>query len=321
MPDPAAAPSGKGTLRLATRGSKLALRQTGLVAQALHAQGWRTEVVRVTTSGDRRQTQPLQDVSKDAFVGEVREALLQDAADLAVHSLKDLPLQAAPRFALAAIGERQDCADVLLTPGGGGLQSLLQDSRVGTSSLRRQALLRRHAPQAEASPIRGNIDTRIAAMLAGSCDGLLLAAAGLNRLGLDQVPRTRLEPAAWLPAPGQGAIAVEVLAGDARAAEVALAFDHGPSRAAVTAERTLAAQLGVDCNAPLGVWGSHEGGRLVLRAFVAAAHGDAWLESQAEGGADEPEQLGRELARRMVAEGALEVLGGAGGPGGADGGA
>ena len=225
MPEPAAAPSGKGTLRIATRGSKLALRQTELVAQALHASGWHTEVVRVTTSGDRRQTQPLRDVSKDAFVGEVREALLQDAADLAVHSLKDLPLEAAPRFALAAIGERQDCADLLLTAGGGGLQSLPQGSKVGTSSLRRQALLRRHAPQAEAHPIRGNIDTRIAALHSGGYDGLLLAAAGLNRLGLDQVPRTRLDPQTWLPAPGQGAIAVEVLAGDGRAAEVAQAFE------------------------------------------------------------------------------------------------
>ena len=287
-----------GTVRLATRGSALALVQAELARSALLGAGVdAVEVVVVRTTGDRRPDTPVESLEGQGwFTAELERALLDGRADAAAHSAKDLPSELAPGLRLAAHLPRGDVRDAVVTRAGGGLDALGPGSTVGTSSVRRAALLAALRPELRAVPIRGNVDTRLAKLGEGQVDGLLLAAAGLDRLGLGERADERLDPGHFVPAPAQGAVAIQTATGSAVAAAAAGA-DHAPTSAAVAAERALLAALGGGCLLPLGAWARHEGSRLVLTA-VLVCDGDV---RRAELGGDpgRPEELGTRVAERL----------------------
>ncbi len=297
---------------MGTRGSLLALTQSGLVKDAVEALGHSVDVVTVQTSGDRDQAHSLSSIGGvGVFTRELDAALLDGRVDFVVHSLKDLPTQLDPRVALAAVPEREDPRDVLIGPAGAGaptLATLPEKARVGTSSLRRRALARAFRPDLRIQAIRGNLDTRIAKVDRGDVDAILVAAAGVRRLGLWDRVGEALERTAWLPAPGQGALAVVTRAGDDAARDVVSALDHPPSRAAVAAERALLAALGGGCQVPIGALGLPYDTGLRLWAVVASPDGRQVLRCDATGRLAEPERLGAEVARLLEGRGAAEIL-------------
>jgi hydroxymethylbilane synthase len=290
-----------------TRGSKLALWQAEHVVGLLQAAhpGVAFEVVPIRTTGDKRQDVPLQDLGdKSLFLKEIEEALASGAIDLAVHSLKDVPSSLEAPFVLAAILERDDPRDVLLTASGGGLSSLAEGARVGTSSLRREAQLRAARPDLEMVPIRGNVDTRLRKLGEGEYDAIVLAAAGLNRLGVSIPGSAFLDPSVCLPAPGQAAICVEALADRG---ELPAPLDHGPTRHAVEAERAFAAELDAGCRVPVAAYACEaDDDALQLQTLVASPDGTRIIRLAGEG--TEPLELGRRLARQALERGAGELL-------------
>jgi len=298
-----------------TRGSKLALWQAEHVIERLRATypSDRFETVTIRTTGDKRMDVPLQAIGdKSLFTKEIEEALLAGAVDLAVHSLKDLPSRLDDRFAIAAVLERDDPRDVLLTPAGGGLQALAEHARVGTSSLRREAQLRAARPDVELVPIRGNVDTRLHKLRDGEYDAIVLAAAGLNRLGVSIPAEAYLEPEVCLPAPGQAAICIETLAGRG---ELVRALDHTRTRLAVEAERVFAAELDAGCRVPVGAYAevpspqpspAVAGEGVGLRGMVASPDGRLIIRVQGTG--TDPLELGRRLAKEALDQGAAELL-------------
>lgn len=301
-------------LRLATRGSALARTQSGTVAAAIRALGHEVELVLVTTSGDLSPA-PLASLGgAGVFVGAVRAAVLAGEADLAVHSFKDLPTAAADGLVLAAVPPREDPADALCARDGLDLAGLPFGARVGTGSPRRAAQLRTLRPDLCPVPIRGNVETRLGRVPA-DLDAVLLAAAGLRRLGLAGAITERLDPARFLPAPAQGALAIECRADAPLALRTALAgLDDEPSRLAALAERAVLARLEAGCSAPVGAFAQVSGGRIELTAAVVAVDGSARLVEQGHAAATASgvHSLGVQVAEALLAAGAagLADLGG-----------
>jgi hydroxymethylbilane synthase len=256
-------------LRLATRGSALARVQAELAAAAIEAAGGPlAELVIVRTGGDRNQTTPTDQMEGQGwFTAEIERALLDGRADIAVHAAKDLPTELAGGLEVAALLSRGDPRDALVSRTPGGLESLPDGAAVGTSSARRAAFLALLRPTLRAVPIRGNVDTRLRKLDAGEVDGLLLAAVGLDRLGLSERVGERLDPRIFVPAPAQGAIALEVVAGGGAAPPARAAGDVATSLAVGT-ERALLRALGGGCLLPLGAWARLEEGSLVLSAAL-----------------------------------------------------
>ena len=292
-------------LTVGTRGSKLALWQARWVAGCLQRGGHAVAVRVIRTTGDRSGAAPLAELGrregvKGVFTKEIEEALIAGAIDLAVHSLKDLPTDLDERLALGCVPARADPRDALL---GRALADLRPGDRVGTGSARRAAQLRALRPDVAASGIRGNVDTRIAKLKAGEYDAILLAAAGLERLGLESEAAEYLDPRSMVPAIGQGALGVEVRAGDARALD-ALAALHDPRAAAeVAAERSLLRSLGGGCGVPLGAHAVLQSGRLRLLAAAAREDG-AIVRAASEDSASDAVALGRRVAASLRERGA-----------------
>jgi hydroxymethylbilane synthase len=301
-------------LRLGTRQSALALAQARLVEGALRARhpGLAVEIVPMTTRGDVRRDVPLAAIGgTGVFTAEIEAALRAGEVDLAVHSAKDLPSALAPDMTLAALLPREDVRDVLVSRDGRALAELPAGARVGTSSPRRAFQLRAARPDLDVRDIRGNVDTRLRKLDAGEYDAIALAAAGLRRLGLEARVTEWLPVRDVLPAVGQGAIACEVRAADARAVALVGAVGDAATMTAVAAERAFLARLGAGCMAPTGAHAALRDGALVLEAFVGGADGTVVRDALA-GDAHAPEALGRALADRLLAAGAAGLLGAAG---------
>ena len=301
------------SMRLGTRRSTLATTQSGWVAQCLRDLGHEVEIVEITTFGDT-STAPLSSIGgTGVFVTAIRKALLDGEIDVAVHSLKDLPVAPEPGLRIAAIPLREDPRDALVARDGLTLGELPAGSVVGTGSPRRAAQLTALGLDVSVMDIRGNVDTRISLVHKGSCDAVLLARAGLARLGrLDEVTES-LDPAQMLPAPGQGALAVECREDRPDVIEALGALDDPGTRAAVTAERALLAALEAGCTAPVGalarVAQGKNGAELHLLAFAGSEDASIALRRTATGPLDEPERLGRELAAVLLADGADKIAG------------
>jgi len=300
-------------LRLGTRGSLLAMTQSGWVADRIsEATGRPVELVEIRTLGDQDQERPLSEIGgQGLFTKELDRALLDGVVDLAVHSLKDLPTAFVEGLTLAAVPEREDARDVLIGPEGvpTTLEGLPEGARLGTSSLRRRALALAFRPDLEVAPIRGNLDTRMAHVDAGRYHATLLAAAGVRRLGWGVRISEALDLGAWLPAPGQGALAI-VVRTDAlpdHAGWIA-ALDHPPTRSAVAAERAVLHVLEAGCQLPVGALGLAFGGGLRLRAIVASPDGRHLVRAEATGAVEEAVELGRRVAERLKEKGAMQIL-------------
>ena len=291
-------------LRLATRGSRLALAQSELVADALRAQhpGIEIELVRVRTEGDIDRNSPLTEIGgRGVFVRAVEQALLDGRAEIAVHSLKDMPTAAPEGLTLAAILPRGDPRDVLVASDGRRLAALPSGARVGSGSRRRALLLRALRPDIEVAPIRGNVDTRLGKVASGEYDAVVLAAAGLARLGrLDEATQL-FEPMEFLPSPGQGALAVQCRSDDAATRALLTSLDDAATRAAVEAERGILAELGSGCSVPVGAYAQVADGLLALRAMIGDDAGEGARFGDAAGPVDAAEELGRGLAARLGA--------------------
>jgi hydroxymethylbilane synthase len=299
-------------VRLATRRSALALAQTRLVAEALQDAwpGLEVELVPVVTEGDRRRDVATTELGgKGVFTAAVQEAVLEGRADLAVHSAKDLPAGQAPGLVLAAVPERADPRDVLFAREPvEDLDELHPGATVGTGSPRRVALLRWLRPDLEVLPIRGNVDTRLRKARSGELDAVVLAAAGLIRLGLGGEPVAPLDPELFTPAPGQGCLAVEAREDDTRVLGLVSAITHRPSRVALRGERAFLATLGGSCTLPAGAMLSMRGdARLEIQGFLSAADGKGLVRERLAGPLDDPESLGQVLATRLLGACASEV--------------
>ncbi|HEU4541162.1 MAG TPA: hydroxymethylbilane synthase [Jiangellaceae bacterium] len=300
-------------LRLGTRASKLALAQSQAVAEAITSTSGRVvELVEITTRGDVSQDPLARIGGTGVFVNALREALLAGTVDLAVHSLKDLPTAPARGLVVAAIPTRQDPRDVVCARDGLTLGELPEGSLVGTGAPRRAAQIKALGMGLKIVDVRGNVDTRLAKVANGDLDAVILARAGLARLGrLDDVTET-LDPIQVLPAPGQGALAVECRNNDTELIDLLAVLDDRTTRSAVTAERTLLAALEAGCSAPVGAYAEaaegDEGLELYLRAVVVSPDGAVSIRKSATGPLDAAEQLGRDLAAELLADGAGAVV-------------
>jgi hydroxymethylbilane synthase len=281
-------------IRLGTRGSALALAQAQLVADRLPS----ARIVPITTSGDRGSRD-----DKSRFVKEIEEALLAGEVDLAVHSAKDVPGELPEGLSIVGVPERADPLDALC--GAGSLDSLGEGASVGTASVRRRAQLLALRPDLEVRDLRGNVDTRLRRLAEGGYDAIVLARAGLVRLGRDGEGSPLPE---LVPAPGQGCLVLEARADDVGVREAAAALTDGEALAALTAERAVVTALGATCDTPIGVHARREGGALHLTAFVGLPDGSHWIRDDFAGDAGDPAALGREVARRLDAAGASELL-------------
>ncbi len=298
-------------VRIGTRGSQLALRQAEEVAAGLRRAwpGLSVELVSIRTSGDHLATAHLAEVGgKGLFVKEIDDALLEGRVDLAVHSLKDLPAERPKELILAAFPPREDPRDVLVAPVATRIASLPRGARVGTSSLRRSVQLLARRPDVAATPIRGNVDTRLRKLQEGEYDALILAAAGLRRLGLLDGTGTLLEPDEMLPAAGQGTLGVEARADDAGTRRLAAVLTDAESRTATLAERAFVEAIGGSCTTPLAAYGRRTETGLRLEAFLATPDGTRTLRDGEVGDPGAPEALGRSLAERFLTAGAADII-------------
>jgi hydroxymethylbilane synthase len=295
-------------IRIGTRGSALALWQAEHVTGRLRALGHEVERRIITTTGDRILDRRLENVGgKGAFLKEIEDALLTGQVDLAVHSLKDVPVALPAGLRLCGILERGDARDVLVSHSGLGLRALPAGARIGTTSLRRRAQLRALRGDLILEDLRGNVDTRLRRVEAGEYAAVVLALAGLERLGRAARASEVLEPELLLPAPGQGAVALECLEADGELAAAVAPLDHAPTARAVAAERAFLAALGGGCNVPLGAYAVGNGGELRLQGLVAREVDGRALRGERRGTA--PEALGEALAEELLARGARELLG------------
>jgi hydroxymethylbilane synthase len=298
-------------VRIGTRGSQLALRQAEEVAEGLRRAwpGLDVDLVPIRTSGDRLTTAHLAEVGgKGLFVQEIDEALREGRVDLAVHSLKDLPVERPKGLVLAAFPRREDPRDVLVAPTAARISTLPPRARVGTSSLRRSVQLLARRPDLAALPIRGNVDTRLRKLRQGEYDALILAAAGLRRLGLFDETVTALDPEEMLPAAGQGTLGVEAREDDTETLMRAAALTDAETWSATLAERAFLEAVGGACTTPLAAYARAVPGGLRLDAFVATPDGARVLRDGEVGGRDAPEALGRRLATRLLAAGAADII-------------
>jgi len=300
------------TLRVATRKSQLALWQAEHVAALLrqsHA-GLQVELVPLVTQGDRIQDRSLAAIGgKGLFIKELEVAIEELRADIAVHSMKDVPAELPSGFRIGAVLERADPRDALITTSGiSRLEDLPQGARVGTSSLRRQAQLCALRPDLRIEALRGNVDTRLRKLDEGSMDAIVLACAGLARLGLQSRITARLDPSICLPAVSQGIIGIECRGGDERTRALLGALEHSATRVAMDAERSFAARLGGSCQSPIAAYAQLDAGRITLTGVVAEPDGSRLLRDSLSGSIEDPAGLGRQLADRILDAGARPLL-------------
>jgi hydroxymethylbilane synthase len=294
-------------LRIGTRGSLLAKWQAESIRKQLFAAtGMEAEIVIIKTSGDKMQQAPLTQISgKGIFIKELEEALLEETIDLAVHSVKDVPTDIPSRLMFPAVCRRDDVRDCLV---GSTLANLRQGARVGTSSLRRQAQLKHLRPDLDLRDLRGNVDTRLRKVESGEYEAVMVAKAGLDRLGLSQRISEVLAPEICMPAVGQGAIAVECRLKDAEAGDLLAPLDDAETRTAIIAERALLGALHGGCQVPLGAWARIERGELVLDACVCSVDGSQYVKQRATAPPDQAAQLGEHMARVLIEAGAQSIL-------------
>ncbi|HEX8986061.1 MAG TPA: hydroxymethylbilane synthase [Bryobacteraceae bacterium] len=292
-------------LVIASRGSQLALWQARWVEGELTARGHQCRIEIIRTTGDKITDVPLAKVgTKGLFTKEIEEALLEGRADLAVHSLKDLPTELPPGLVLAAIPEREDPRDAIV---GRRLADLRPGATVGTSSLRRAAQLRLLRPDITVESVRGNLDTRLRKLDEGRYDAILLAAAGLKRLGWEERIAELLPAEVMCSAVGQGALAIETRA-EGAGFDASAVLDHAPTRAAVTAERGVLAALGGGCQVPIGASATVQGGIVRVTAIVASPDGAEVVRGEAQGRTDEADRIGRSLGEQLLERGARRIL-------------
>ncbi|MGA7563270.1 MAG: hydroxymethylbilane synthase [Desulfobaccales bacterium] len=305
------APPPEAKIRLGTRGSALALAQARWVKEQLTGRHphCRVELVVIKTTGDTIRDVPLAQVGgKGLFIKEIEEALLSGRVDLAVHSLKDMPAQVPAGLMLGAVPAREDHRDAFISNRYPNLKAIPAGGRIGTGSLRRQAQILHLRPDLEVVPLRGNVDTRLKKMENLGLAALILAAAGLHRLGLGQAYRGLLPETEMLPAVGQGALGLEVRAEDRRLNELLAFLDHPPSRVAVTGERAFLARLEGGCRVPVAALGRMNGDSLTLEALICDPEGKRCLRDRASGTEDQAWSLGTELADRLLSQGGREIL-------------
>jgi len=298
-------------VRIGTRGSPLALAQSEWVRREVEARfpDVRVELVRIKTTGDKILDSPLSKVGgKGLFVKEIEEALLREDVDVAVHSMKDVPAELPPGLGLMAYPEREDPRDALITSGNRGLEDLPRGARIGTSSLRRAAQILKMRPDFCIVSLRGNVDTRLGKLDSGEVEAVVLAMAGLRRLGREERVTRALEPAEFLPAIGQGALGLEMRTGDDRVLKAFGFLNHEPTEHRVRAERALLLRLEGGCQVPIAGHAEIEGATITLRGLVAELDGSRVISGRVEGDASHPEKIGVELADRLLREGAGEIL-------------
>jgi hydroxymethylbilane synthase len=298
-------------IRIGSRGSQLALWQANHIADALRGAGHEVSIEIIRTTGDALQNVAFNKVgTKGMFTKEIEEALLAGRIDLAVHSLKDLPTELAPPFAIAAIPPRVDPRDAFVSVQHESFAALPSGASIGTSSLRRQSQLRAQRRDLELAEFRGNVDTRLRKLSEGLVDAIVLAAAGLERLGRTEWIRERFSPLILCPAPGQGALAIETRADDAQTRAAVAFLDDAASRFAVTVERSALAQLGGGCHVPIGVYCQPSPEGYIVTGVVANPDGSPLVRAELEHQhAQSPESLGHTLAERLLEQGAREILG------------
>ncbi len=297
-------------LRLGTRGSALARAQSGLIAAALENlhSDLKVDLIVIRTHGDRDVERPLEALGgKTVFVREIEEALQEKEIDLAVHSLKDMAAELPEGLELAAIPTRVDPADAIINPEGKGLEALPAGARIGTGSPRRITQLRLARQDVSCVPLRGNVDTRLRRMEEGRVQAIILAVAGLKRLGRLDDRACRLETDSFIPAPGQGALAVETRSGSAAGHLVRPLHDE-TSGLEVEAERALVRALGGGCQMPLGALAKLEKGRITLRAFLSDLDSKHWVRDSETGPASNPVSIARRLALRLLSAGGTKIL-------------
>jgi hydroxymethylbilane synthase len=303
-------------LRIGTRGSQLALWQARTVAALIEQQGHDVELVIIKTAGDRLQEAPLSEVGgKRLFVKEIEDALLREDVDLAVHSAKDMPAVLPDGLALAAVLPREDPRDALVLPGGvdaldlpTAVARMGNSPTIGTSSVRRIAQLATLLPRAQFAPIRGNVDTRLRKLDAGGFDALVLASAGMKRLGFGGRISAPIPPADCVPAPGQGIVAIEIRDDDQNTRERLQPINDGMAGVALAAERALVAALGGGCQLPLGAIALPVEGELDMHAIVSSVDGRRSVRRQARGSVTDPVRLGQQLAEELAVGGAAAIL-------------
>jgi hydroxymethylbilane synthase len=271
--------------------------------------GVEAEIVVIKTAGDKLQQAPLTQIGgKGIFIKELEEALLDESVDLAVHSVKDIPTDTPSRLCFPAVCKRADVRDCLVSANGASLANLRHGARVGTGSLRRQAQLRHLRADLDFRDLRGNVDTRLRKVESGEYEAIVLAKAGLDRLGLSQRIVETIAPEVCMPAVGQGAIAVEARLKDAEAAELLAPLDDAETRTAIIAERALLAAMQGGCQVPLGAWARMERGELVMEACVCSIDGLQYIKERNSGVAEQAVQIGTQLAQQLLNAGATEIL-------------
>ena len=297
-------------IRVGSRGSALALRQTEEVLEKLRPLHPELEfrVVTVRTQGDANASAPLAGMGLGIFVKEIEQQLLESQLDMAVHSLKDLPTRLPDGLSLGAVLHRQDPRDVLVSSSGGGLSELPEGARIGTSSPRRESQIRDRCPQVTVLPIRGNVETRLQKAHGEEYDGVVLAAAGLIRLGLTEQISEYLSPQEFVPPPGQGVLAVEVRADDDRTLDMLRPVEHRPTRYAITAERAFLETLGGGCQVPVGAYARSEGQLLMLTVFLGTPDGRKVFRAKLRGLTHDPLQLASDAYLALVERGGGELL-------------
>jgi hydroxymethylbilane synthase len=297
-------------LRIGTRGSLLAKWQAEYVRKRLFsAAGVEAEIVVIKTSGDKFANAPLTQIcGKGIFIKELEDALMDESIDVAVHSVKDIPTEIHSRLSFPAVFRRGDVRDCLVSASGATLTNLRQGARIGTGSLRRQSQLRHIRPDLDVRDLRGNVDTRLRKAQSGEYDAILLAKAGLDRLGWSDRITETFAPEVFLPAVGQGAIAAECRLSDSEAAEVLGTLDDVESRSAIIAERALLSALQGGCQVPLGAWARMERGEFVLEACVCSVDGSQYVRQRATATPEQAAALGEHIARLLLESGAQSIL-------------
>ena len=297
-------------LRIGTRGSLLAKWQAEFVRKQLfQATGVEGEIVIIKTAGDKLQQSALTQIGgKGIFIKELEDALLEESIDVAVHSVKDIPTDTPSGLSFPAVCRRDDVRDCLVSVNGVPLAELRRGARVGTGSFRRQAQILHIRPDLDMRDLRGNVDTRLRKVESGEYDAVILAKAGLDRLGWTHRISETLSPEVCLPAVGQGAIAVECRANDSQAIETLEKLDHTETRTAIMAERALLSALQGGCQVPLGAWARIERGELVLEACVCSVDGAQYIKQRATAPADQARELGERMAQLLIDAGAKSIL-------------
>jgi len=294
-------------LRIGTRKSKLALWQANFIKEKLEKRGHKVELVLITTSGDKIQDVPLAKIGgKGLFVKEIEEALMRKEIDLAVHSLKDVPMTLPEGLTIGAITERENPFDVLISLKGVHFEDLPQGAKVGTSSLRRQVQIKRRRRDLKVETLRGNVDTRLRKLQEGFYDAIILAYAGVKRMGMEDKITQVLED--FIPAVGQGSLAIEIREDDQDVWQVVRDLDHTESRTRAECERAFLRELQGGCQVPIGAYSWIEGDKILIKGFVSDLEGIKFIEGMKSAGMKCAEQIGVQLARELLSKGAEEIL-------------